>query len=80
MLSLRELERWLAAEITGVYQRRIHSALLRKLTVKDFAEMVPDRFNNKTNGITPRRWLLLANRGLAGAITDASGYPSDAPL
>ena len=51
----------------------IHSALLRKLTVKDFAEMFPERFNNKTNGITPRRWLLLANPGLARAITDAIG-------
>ena len=51
----------------------IHSALLRKLTVKDLAEMYPDRFNNKTNGITPRRWLLLANPGLAETITDAIG-------
>ena len=51
----------------------IHSELLRKLTVKDLAEMYPERFNNKTNGITPRRWLLLANPGLAGTITDAIG-------
>jgi len=51
----------------------IHSALLRKLTVKDFAEMYPERFNNKTNGITPRRWLLLANPGLAREITQAVG-------
>src|SRR6201993_3816844 len=51
----------------------IYSALLRKLTVKDFAEMFPERFNNKTNGITPRRWLLLANPGLARTITDAIG-------
>ena len=39
----------------------IHSELLRTTTVKDFAEMFPERFNNKTNGVTPRRWLLLAN-------------------
>ena len=39
----------------------IHSELLRRTTVKDFAEMYPERFNNKTNGVTPRRWLLLAN-------------------
>ena len=39
----------------------IHSELLRTTTVKDFAEMFPDRFNNKTNGVTPRRWLLLSN-------------------
>ena len=51
----------------------IHSRLLRELTVKDLAEMLPERFNNKTNGITPRRWLLLANPGLARTITDAIG-------
>jgi glycogen phosphorylase len=51
----------------------IHSELLRTITVKDFAEMFPARFNNKTNGITPRRWLLLANPWLAGTITEAIG-------
>ncbi|MGB9649273.1 MAG: glycogen/starch/alpha-glucan phosphorylase, partial [Stellaceae bacterium] len=51
----------------------IHSRLLRTMTVKDLAEMLPERFNNKTNGITPRRWLLLANPALAGTITDAIG-------
>jgi len=51
----------------------IHSALLRKITVKDLAEMYPDRFNNKTNGVTPRRWLLMANPPLAQAITGAIG-------
>ena len=44
----------------------IHSELLRTITVKDLAEMFPERFNNKTNGVTPRRWLLLANPALAG--------------
>jgi glycogen phosphorylase len=51
----------------------IHSGLLRTKTVKDFAEMFPERFNNKTNGVTPRRWLLLANPGLAHLITRAIG-------
>jgi glycogen phosphorylase len=51
----------------------IHSGLLRTTTVKDLAEMFPERFNNKTNGVTPRRWLLLANPALAGAITEAIG-------
>jgi starch phosphorylase len=51
----------------------IHSRLLRTTTVKDLAEMFPERFNNKTNGVTPRRWLLLANPALAGAITEAIG-------
>ncbi len=51
----------------------IHSELLRKTTVKDLAELFPERFNNKTNGVTPRRWLLLANPPLAWAISDAIG-------
>lgn len=51
----------------------IHSELLRTQTVKDLAEMFPERFNNKTNGVTPRRWLLLANPALARTITEAIG-------
>jgi starch phosphorylase len=51
----------------------IHSELLRTTTVKDLAEMFPERFSNKTNGITPRRWLLLANPALANTITEAIG-------
>ena len=51
----------------------IHSGLLRTMTVKDLAELYPERFNNKTNGVTPRRWLLLANPALSHAITDAIG-------
>jgi len=51
----------------------IHSNLLRTTTVKDLAELFPERFNNKTNGVTPRRWLLLANPPLARAVSDAIG-------
>jgi len=51
----------------------IHSELLRTTTVKDLAEMFPGRFNNKTNGVTPRRWLLLSNPALARTITAAIG-------
>jgi starch phosphorylase len=51
----------------------IHSELLRTTTVKDLAEMFPERFSNKTNGVTPRRWLLLANPALASTITAAIG-------
>jgi glycogen phosphorylase len=51
----------------------VHSKLLRATTVKDLAEMFPERFSNKTNGVTPRRWLLEANPALAGAITEAIG-------
>jgi starch phosphorylase len=51
----------------------IHSELLRTVTVKELAELYPERFTNKTNGVTPRRWLLLANPALAQTITDAIG-------
>ena len=51
----------------------IHSRLLRTTTVKALAELFPERFNNKTNGVTPRRWLLLANPALSRVITDAIG-------
>jgi starch phosphorylase len=51
----------------------IHSGLLRTTTVKDLAEAFPDRFNNKTNGVTPRRWIRLANPWLSGAISAAIG-------
>jgi glycogen phosphorylase len=55
----------------GVAQ--IHSDLLRTRVVADFAELFPERFNNKTNGVTPRRWLLLANPDFARLITEAIG-------
>jgi len=51
----------------------VHSKLLRATTVRDLAEMYPERFNNKTNGVTPRRWLLQANPKLASAISDVIG-------
>jgi starch phosphorylase len=51
----------------------LHSQLLRTRLVPDFAEMFPERFSNKTNGVTPRRWLFLANPALAKVVTDAVG-------
>src|SRR4029077_8080921 len=51
----------------------VHSKLLRTTTVKDLAEMFPERFSNKTNGVTPRRWLLEANPALAREITQVIG-------
>ena len=51
----------------------IHSKLLRATTVKDLAEIFPERFSNKTNGVTPRRWLLLSNPSLANIVTEAIG-------
>src|SRR5271165_1712327 len=55
----------------GVAQ--IHSNLLRETTLKDLAEIFPERFNNKTNGVTPRRWLQLCNPELSQLITNAIG-------
>jgi len=52
---------------------KIHSDLLRKSVLNDFAEMFPERFNNKTNGVTPRRWLQQANPSLSRLITEAIG-------
>ena len=51
----------------------IHSELLKQSVVPDFAALFPCRFNNKTNGVTQRRFLLLANPSLASAITGAIG-------
>jgi starch phosphorylase len=51
----------------------IHTRLLRATTVKDLAEIYPQRFSNKTNGVTPRRWLLMSNPALSDMITDAIG-------
>ena len=51
----------------------IHTELLRKRLVPDFCQLWPERFNNKTNGITQRRWLLKANPQLANLICSAIG-------
>jgi starch phosphorylase len=51
----------------------IHTELLKKTVVPDFAALYPQRFNNKTNGVTERRFLLLANPPLAKAISGAIG-------
>ncbi len=51
----------------------LHSHLLKTELFKDFYDVYPERFNNKTNGITHRRWLLNANPALSGLITEAIG-------
>ncbi len=51
----------------------IHSELLRTRVLSDFAELFPERFNNKTNGVTPRRWLQQANPALSALISGAIG-------
>ena len=51
----------------------LHSELVKSSLVPDFYALWPERFNNKTNGVTPRRWLLKANPQLSRLITDALG-------
>lgn len=58
-------------KINGV--AALHSNLLKKTLFRDFYEMFPERFTNKTNGITPRRWLRQCNRGLSDLITEKIG-------
>ncbi|MBL8920971.1 MAG: glycogen/starch/alpha-glucan phosphorylase [Myxococcaceae bacterium] len=57
--------------VNGVAE--LHSKLLKETVLKDFAEMFPERFNNKTNGVTPRRWLLSCNPRLARLLNDTIG-------
>lgn len=51
----------------------IHSEILKKDLFRDFYELEPHKFQNKTNGITPRRWLLLCNPGLSDLIAEKIG-------
>src|SRR5262249_44207839 len=57
--------------VNGVSQ--LHTELLKSSLVPDFAELWPQRFSNKTNGVAPRRWLLKANPGLAALLTRTVG-------
>lgn len=52
---------------------RIHSEIIKDDIFKDFFELTPEKFQNKTNGITPRRWLLLCNPGLSDIICEKIG-------
>jgi starch phosphorylase len=52
---------------------KLHTEILKRETFRDFHEIFPGRFRNKTNGITPRRWLLKCNPGLSALISDAIG-------
>jgi starch phosphorylase len=65
--------------VNGVAQ--LHTDLLRTLVLRDFAQMWPHKFNNKTNGVTPRRWIMQSNRRLAEAITRriGDGWVTDLP-
>jgi starch phosphorylase len=57
--------------INGV--AKLHTQLLEETTLHDFYEVFPERFSNKTNGVTPRRWLMLSNPPLAALIDESIG-------
>jgi len=61
-----------SSSVNGV--AALHTKLLQDRVLRDFAEFWPGKFNNKTNGITPRRWLLKANPPLARLITESIGH------
>jgi starch phosphorylase len=58
-------------KVNGVAE--LHTQILRQATFADLERVLPGRITNKTNGITPRRWLLQCNAGLAQLITEAIG-------
>ncbi len=60
-----------SSSVNGV--AALHSRLLTKGLFRDFFELWPEKFNNKTNGVTPRRWLALCNPGLSGLISKTIG-------
>ncbi|WP_425475483.1 glycogen/starch/alpha-glucan phosphorylase [Mesorhizobium quangtriensis] len=51
----------------------LHTELMKETVFADLHQLYPDRINNKTNGITPRRWLIQSNPGLTGIVRDAIG-------
>jgi starch phosphorylase len=51
----------------------LHSELLKSDVLKDFAQLWPEKFSNKTNGVTPRRWIVLSNPRLSHLISQRIG-------
>lgn len=57
--------------INGVAE--LHTELLKSNVLRDFYELTPEKFSNKTNGVTPRRWMVLSNPGLTKLLTSRLG-------
>lgn len=70
-IHMTNMALYAAFSVNGV--AKIHTDILKKLTFKSFYKLFPEKFNNKTNGVTHRRWLLACNEPLAGLITDRIG-------
>ena len=60
-----------AHSVNGV--AALHTDLMKQTVFRDLHRLYPDKINNKTNGVTPRRWLMQCNPGLTGLIRDAIG-------
>lgn len=70
-IHMARLALFASHSVNGV--ARLHSDLLKTSALPEWYRLYPERFNNKTNGITQRRWLALANRELSGLITETIG-------
>jgi starch phosphorylase len=70
-VRMAHLATYASSKVNGVAE--LQSQLLRDKVLNDFAELYPDRFTNVTNGVTPRRFIRLANPGLSELITEAIG-------
>ncbi|MDE6731317.1 MAG: glycogen/starch/alpha-glucan family phosphorylase [Oscillospiraceae bacterium] len=70
-IHMAKLAIYSSQHVNGV--AKIHTEILKNDALKDWYELFPERFLNKTNGITPRRWLMLCNPKLTGLITELIG-------
>ena len=71
MIHMTNLAIVAAYSVNGV--AALHTKILKEMTFKDFYSIMPEKFNNKTNGITHRRWFLYANPKMAKVVTDCIG-------
>lgn len=71
MVNMAYLACFVSKSINGV--AKIHTEILKSKVLKEWNDLYPDKINNKTNGITPRRWLLLTNPALSDMITSQLG-------
>ena len=77
MCAWRIWRRWVRHAINGV--AALHTELLKTHVLSDFYALTPEKFSNKTNGVTPRRWMVLSNPRLAQLLTArlGSGWARD---
>lgn len=71
MVNMAYLACFVSKSVNGV--AKIHTEILKNKVLREWNELYPDKISNKTNGITPRRWLLLANPALSAMITKHLG-------